>query len=95
MGKRNESGSDGFASNGKLFYMTIHDFLRVINDDEWRTFWTDFWMTEGEKHTVKKRKAAPLWQSVIPGDDLDECMLFDDNEENEELGSFTNDENAL
>ena len=44
---------------------------------------------------MKKRKAVPLWQIVIPGGDLDECMLFDDDEENEELGSFTNDENAL
>ena len=95
MGKRNESGSDGFASNGKLFYTTIQNSLKVINDDEWKTLWTDFWKIEEEKQKTRKRKPEPEWQSIVPGDDQDECMLFDDDDEDDDIGSFLHDESAL
>ena len=43
--------------------------------------WIEFWKTEGEKHIDKKKKAGRVWQSVVPGTDVDECNLFDSKEE--------------
>ena len=84
MRKRNEIGGDGFSKIGKLFYSHVHDALNAIKSNKWKPLWIEFWKTEGEKYIEKKKKAGRVWQSIVPGTDVDECNLFDSEEEEEE-----------
>ena len=40
--------------------------------------------TKGEKHIEKKKKAGRVWQSVVPGANVDEYNLFDSKEEDDD-----------
>ena len=59
--KKTAEWSDGWESDGKLFYERVKQSLKSIDTEEWRGLWEEFWARERPKH-IKGRKR--MWKEV-------------------------------
>ena len=81
--KKIVGGRNGYSAEGKKLYRRMcWIFGKIIELDEWKDVWMEYWKDKESNYIVPRKRDRPVWNTFDESKDEEGCYgLFDDNDE--------------